>query len=81
MLNHVRLFAVGALLVVVAAAASTDAWASHPEKITYLTFSQRFALPGAELAPPNAFACLIWRAGTGRYSISTVDRSIEYRRT
>jgi hypothetical protein len=51
MVKHVRLAAVGALLVVVASAASTDAWVGTAEKTTYLTFNQRFALPGAQLAP------------------------------
>jgi hypothetical protein len=51
MVKHVKLTAVGALLLVVVAAASTGAWAGSPEKTTYLTFNQRFALPGAQLAP------------------------------
>jgi hypothetical protein len=51
MVKHVRQTVVGALLVVVAATASTGAWVGSPEKTTYLTFNQRVALPGVELAP------------------------------
>jgi hypothetical protein len=37
--------------MVVAATASTGAWVGSPEQTTYLTFNQRVALPGVELAP------------------------------
>ncbi len=51
MVKHVRQTVVGALLVVVAATASTGAWVGSPEKTTYLTFNRPVALPGVELAP------------------------------
>jgi hypothetical protein len=51
MVKHVRLMGIGAVLMVVAATASTGAWVGSPEQTTYLTFNQRVALPGVELAP------------------------------
>jgi hypothetical protein len=51
MVKQSRIAVVGAVLLFVAAAASTGAWAASAEKTSYLTFNQSFALPGAQLAP------------------------------
>jgi hypothetical protein len=50
MVKHSRITVVGAVLVVVAAAASPGAWAGNPKMTTYLTFNRPVALPGAQLA-------------------------------
>jgi hypothetical protein len=79
MVKHVRLIAVGALLLVVAAAASTDAWVGGPKKTTYLTFNQRFALPGAQL-PPGTYIFELANATTSAdvVRVSSRDRSKVY---
>jgi len=64
MVKHLRIAAVGAVLVVAAAAASTGAWTGGAEKTTYLTFNQRVALPGTELSP-----------GTYIFEVATPDTS------
>jgi hypothetical protein len=79
MVKHVRLAAVGALLVVAAVAASTDAWAGKPEKTTYLTFDHRFALPGAQLAPGTyIFEVASPRSSADVVRVSSRDRSKVY---
>jgi hypothetical protein len=50
MVKQSRFAVVGAVLLFVAATASTGAWA-NAEKTTYLTFNHPVALPGAQLAP------------------------------
>jgi hypothetical protein len=79
MAKHVRLIAIGALLLVAAAAASTDAWVGNPEKTTYLTFNQRFALPGAQLGPGTyIFEVATPTTSANVVRVSSRDRSKVY---
>jgi hypothetical protein len=64
MVKHSRITVVGAVLLVVGAAAFTGAWASEGNKTTYLTFNKAVALPGAELPP-----------GTYLFEVATPDTS------
>ena len=50
MVRHLRITVVGAVLLVVAAAASTGAWVGNAEKTTYLTFNQVGNQRGAIIA-------------------------------
>ena len=49
MSKHLRFTAVGALLLLVAATASTRAWVDSASRTTYVTFHRSVALPGVEL--------------------------------
>ena len=79
MIKHLTIAVVGAVLLVVAAAASTVAWASTAEKTTYLTFNRSVAIPGAEL-DPGTYIFELASPGTafGSVRVSSRNRSKVY---
>jgi hypothetical protein len=79
MVKHSRIAIVGAVLLVVAVAASTVARASQVEKTTYLTFSGVVAIPGAQLAPGTYIFELASPATSfGSVRVSSRDRTRVY---
>ena len=79
MVKHLTITVVGAVLLVVAAAASSVAWASQVEKTTYLTFSGAVTIPGAQLAPGTYIFELASPATSfGSVRVSSRDRSRVY---
>ncbi len=78
MFKHLTIAVVGAVLLVVAAAASTVAWASTAEKTTYLTFNRSVAIPGAQLDPRTVSSSYLASPGTafGEYA-GVEQKSIE----
>ena len=50
MSKHLRVAAVGALFLVIAATATTAAWVDSASRTTYATFNRPVALPGVELS-------------------------------
>jgi hypothetical protein len=79
MAKHLTITLVGAVLLVVAAAASTVAWASQPEKTTYLTFNRSVAIPGAQLDPGTyIFELASPSTSFGSVRVSSRNRSKVY---
>jgi hypothetical protein len=79
MIKHLTIAVAGAVLLVVAAAASTVARASVAEKTTYLTFNRSVAIPGAQL-DPGTYIFELASPGTsfGSVRVSSRNRSKVY---
>jgi hypothetical protein len=79
MIKHLTIAVAGAVLLAVAAAASTVAWASEAEKTTYLTFNRSVAIPGAQL-DPGTYIFELASPGTsfGSVRVSNRNRSKVY---
>ena len=78
MVKHLTI-TVGAVLLVVAAAASTGVRASEAEKTTYLTFNRAVAIPGTQLNPGTyIFELASPGTGSGSVRVSSRNRSKVY---
>jgi len=79
MSKHLRVIAVGALFLFVAATASTGAWVDSASRASYVTFNRPVALPGAQLsAGTYIFELAAPHTSTNLVRVSSRDRSKVY---
>jgi hypothetical protein len=79
MSKHLRVTAVGALFLFVAATASTSAWVDSASRTTYVTFNRSVALPGTELsAGTYIFELADPHSSANLVRVSSRDRSKIY---
>jgi hypothetical protein len=79
MSKHLRVTAVGALFLLVAATATTRAWVDGASRTTFVTFNRAVVLPGAELSPGTyIFELADPHANLNLVRVSSRDRSKIY---
>ena len=79
MSKHLRVAAVGAMFLVIAATATTGAWVDSASRTTYATFNRPIALPGVQLnAGTYIFELVLPATNSNIVRVLSRDRSRVY---